>query len=114
MKDRRRGAGIERDTNVRMAFQKPILIVLVLVGMVTVICLAVAVYAWISQPPLTIWVAPPASPATIDQVDSRVRKIEQDYQQLRLKLDYAEKQLDRMQRTIAALVSIAAIYAAAL
>ncbi len=108
------GSGSERDANARMALQKLILVLLVLFGIVTLTCLAAAVYAWISQPPQTIRVTPPASPATIDQVDSRVRKIEQDYEHLRLKLDYAEKQSDLMQHTIAALVWIAAIYAAAL
>lgn len=93
-----------------MAFRRTLALMLLVLGFVALVCVSVAIYAVLSPSPVVIHLEPPPA----DQADARASQAERDYEQIKTKLDYAEKQSSHIQSTVAALVTIAAIYAIAL
>ena len=99
----------------RMTFDRSVFTILLALVIVAAMLFAVGLNA-LRTPLLQVNEARPPAQNTVtnENLDQRLRAAEQKYEEIRVKLEYAEKQSDRIQRLVAALVSVASILAAAL
>ena len=87
-----------------------------------VLLLLWGLYSWLWPVPqaLSLVFFPPTSPLTANPaqraeiLEQKLRVLELQVERQKMQLDYAEKQSDRIQRTVGVLVSIGAVFAAAL